>query len=143
MDNRFWLGREDGEAIGHEGERTEVRAVLRLCGELDLEGAPALAEAAGPLLAVGSRTLVLDCHGVTFCDSSGLNTLLNLRQRAAESGARLQLARPSASVRHLLRLTHTERVFHVVEDRVEDTVEDAVGPAAALDPVGDASAPRP
>lgn len=127
MDNRFWLGREDEEEIGHEGEPPGVRAVLRLSGELDLEGAPSLAEAAGPLLGDGSRTLVLDCHGVTFCDSSGLNTLLNLRQRAADSGARLLLARPSASVRHLLRLTHTERVFHVVE---------------ATDAVGDASVPR-
>ncbi|MFI8929070.1 STAS domain-containing protein [Streptomyces sp. NPDC053474] len=127
MDNRFWIGREDEETIGHEGEPTEARAVLRLSGELDLEGAPSLAEAAGPLLKDASRTLVLDCHDVTFCDSSGLNTLLNLRQRAADSGARLLLARPSAHVRHLLRLTHTERVFHVVE---------------ATDAVGDASAPR-
>lgn len=115
MEEHFWLGREDDGA--------GARAVLRLSGELDLEGAPSLAEAARPLLEDGSRTLVLDCHGVTFCDSSGLNTLLGLRERAEASGARLLIARPSASVRHLLRLTYTEQVFHLV-----DGADDAPAP---------------
>ncbi|MEV0444685.1 STAS domain-containing protein [Streptomyces spectabilis] len=124
MEDRFWLGREDDEGARDDG--AGARAVLRLSGELDLEGAPSLAEAAGPLLRDGSRTLVLDCHGVTFCDSSGLNTLLSLRERAVASGARLLLARPSSSVRHLLRLTHTERVFHVVD--ATEAVDDASAP---------------
>ncbi|GGV21844.1 STAS domain-containing protein [Streptomyces spectabilis] len=136
MEDRFWLRREDDEGARDDGGARDhgrsqddgagARAVLRLSGELDLEGAPSLAEAAGPLLQDGSRTLVLDCHGVTFCDSSGLNTLLNLRERAAASGARLLLARPSPSVRHLLRLTHTERVFHVVD--ATEAVDDAPAP---------------
>ncbi|QDQ15032.1 STAS domain-containing protein [Streptomyces spectabilis] len=132
MEDRFWLGREDDEGARDNGRPQDdgagARAVLRLSGELDLEGAPSLAEAAGPLLRDGSRTLVLDCHGVTFCDSSGLNTLLNLRERAAASGARLLLARPSASVLHLLRLTHTERVFHVVD--AAEAADDASAPRA-------------
>ncbi|MFF9896757.1 STAS domain-containing protein [Streptomyces longispororuber] len=115
MEDRFWLSREDDDA--------GARAVLRLSGELDLEGAPSLAEAAGPLLHDRARTVVLDCEDVTFCDSSGLNTLLILREHSETSGARLLISRPSPSIRHLLRLTHTEQVFSVVDgiDGVEGT----------------------
>ncbi|MES4905496.1 MULTISPECIES: STAS domain-containing protein [unclassified Streptomyces] len=85
--------------------------VLALHGELDLEGAPVLERVAGEALARRSDRLVLDCRGVTFCDSSGLNVLLRLHGRAGRVGARLVLAGVPESMRHVLRITETERLL--------------------------------
>ncbi|MDX3231975.1 STAS domain-containing protein [Streptomyces sp. ME19-01-6] len=90
---------------------TVVERVLALRGELDLEGAPVLERVAGEALARRPDRLVLDCRDVTFCDSSGLNVLLRLHGRAGQAGAQLVLADISSSLRHVLRLTETERVL--------------------------------
>ncbi|WP_051852554.1 STAS domain-containing protein [Streptomyces aureocirculatus] len=107
-------------AVGPDPEAT--RSVWRLKGELDLEGVPLLTETAGSGLETGGRTVVLDCQDITFCDSSGLNALLRLREQASLSGARLVLARPSENVLHLLRLTHTDSVFDIVDTLAETPV---------------------
>lgn len=108
MDGRF-------SVVAGSPDPDAARSVWRLKGELDLEGAPLLSEAAGSRLGTGRRTVVLDCQDITFCDSSGLNVLLRLREQAARSGDALVLARLSENVRHLLRLTHTDSVFHIVD----------------------------
>ncbi|MET7937893.1 STAS domain-containing protein [Streptomyces sp. NPDC005322] len=97
--------------------------VFALRGELDIEGAPELARVAGDALARPCDRLVLDCRGVTFCDSSGLNTLLRLHGQAGRAGARLVLADVSESMRHVLRLTEVEQVLTLAE-----TVDEALAP---------------
>ncbi|MFH8796585.1 STAS domain-containing protein [Streptomyces sp. NPDC017941] len=99
-----------------------TRSIWRLQGELDLAGVPRLTETAGSGLGTGGRTVVLDCRDITFCDSSGLNVLLRLREQASRSGARLVIARPSETVRHLLRLTHTDSVFDIADAVTEAPV---------------------
>ncbi|KUF17993.1 MULTISPECIES: STAS domain-containing protein [Streptomyces] len=115
MDGRFSV-----VAVSSDSEAT--RSVWRLKGELDLEGAPLIAETAGGGLDTGGWTVVLDCQDITFCDSSGLNVLLRLREQASRSGASLVIARPSENVRHLFRLTHTDSVFDIVDTPAEVSV---------------------
>ncbi|GAA2443252.1 STAS domain-containing protein [Streptomyces glaucus] len=55
--------------------------------------------------------VILDLSGVTFCDSSGLNTLLRLRRHADENGGRLTLAAPAGRIMRMLRLTGADTVF--------------------------------
>ncbi|HLH13604.1 MAG TPA: STAS domain-containing protein [Solirubrobacteraceae bacterium] len=65
------------------GER-EREPVLRIRGELDLSTISLLAEHVESQLAGGSPPVafVLDLGGVTFMDSSGLRTLIELNERA-------------------------------------------------------------
>lgn len=72
-------------------------------GELDLASSPALAETLRKEIAAGHRVL-LDLSGVSFIDSSGLNTIL-IAIRDSRPGS-LQISRVlSASVRQLVELT--------------------------------------
>ncbi|MFJ9523154.1 STAS domain-containing protein [Kitasatospora sp. NPDC101801] len=58
-----------------------------------------------------NQVVVADLEHVTFCDSSGLNLLLQIRANALAAGAQLRLASISQPVRRLLELTGAEAAF--------------------------------
>lgn len=58
----------------------------------------------------GSEVLI-DLTYSSFCDSSGLNTLLAARQRAAEAGHTFRLGAPSHQMLRLMEITAATGVF--------------------------------
>ncbi|MCX5208523.1 anti-sigma factor antagonist [Kitasatospora sp. NBC_00240] len=94
---------------------TPAGAVLEVAGELDHDGAPRLAAAVRRVLAgrPAPSTLDLDLAAVTFCDSSGLTTLLRARSEAGHQGTVVRLAGLSRPVARLLEITGIDRVFAV------------------------------
>ncbi|MBW1604211.1 STAS domain-containing protein [Streptomyces sp. JJ66] len=91
--------------------------VIVVRGELDLDAAPALAQAIEDARRGGATRVVADFTDVAFCDSTGLNTLLQ-----AHLGGDLRLAAPGASVLRLLQVTGADSVL-----RVYPAVAEAVG----------------
>jgi anti-sigma B factor antagonist len=72
--------------------------VLTVVGELDVATAPDFRAAYQKLaLAEGDR-LVLDLSGLTFCDSSGIATLINARNLAVANGAVFAVVAAPASI---------------------------------------------
>ncbi|KOG36840.1 hypothetical protein ADK34_00090 [Streptomyces viridochromogenes] len=57
------------------------------------------------------RGLALDLSEVTFCDSTGLNTLLRARQRALKEHRSLTITAASPQVIRLLEITGADRLF--------------------------------
>ncbi|HEY9372037.1 STAS domain-containing protein [Streptomyces sp.] len=108
--------------------------VLTLHGELDQDTVDALRDAlsARP----DARRIVVDCSGLRFCDSSGLNVLLRTRMRMRERGGRLDLAGLRPPVDRMFEITGARSVFRVYEDVAaalspEPDDERAGGPAPA------------
>ena len=95
------------------------------CGDLDLEGAPALTAELRALL--GPRPIVLDLTGVEFMDSSGLGVLVGAHKDATSRGGALILAAPSPRVRKIFKVTKLHKVF-----AVHDTPEQATQAALHL-----------
>ncbi|MFI1399941.1 STAS domain-containing protein [Streptomyces sp. NPDC020681] len=81
------------------------RALLTLAGEIDLDTAPIVRESLEKCLSDGIRTIDVDLTTVTFCDCSGLNTLLHASQQTAAAGGSLQLHYPPPLVARLVDLT--------------------------------------
>ncbi|MFE1270102.1 STAS domain-containing protein [Streptomyces sp. NPDC058758] len=69
--------------------------------------------------------IVVDCAGLDFCDSTGLNLLLRARSRAQEAGARLDLAGLRPPVDRMFEITGALRVFQVYADVREALAADA------------------
>ncbi|WP_051837258.1 STAS domain-containing protein [Streptomyces sp. NRRL F-2580] len=98
-------------------ERGERGVVVRVSGEIDLDRAPQLRDALhtvitrpdGPDGPDGPDEIVVDLAELTFCDSSGLNALLQARLTAQEHGRRIRLHAPASQVMHLLELTGAQR----------------------------------
>ena len=84
---------------------------MHLEGELDLLGAPAVADTITDLLDVGFQRIVVDLRLVSFLDSTGLRTLLTSRSRAYERGVALALVRGPRPVERIFELTGTSSLF--------------------------------
>ncbi|MFJ7592229.1 STAS domain-containing protein [Streptomyces sp. NPDC097617] len=88
---------------------------VRPTGEIDIETAPSLRLALSEALAHASQTrpVVVDCSGLTFCDSSGLNALLGARHTAQAASTHIRLAAPNRQLQRLLEITGALPLFPV------------------------------
>ncbi|MEV8097158.1 STAS domain-containing protein [Kitasatospora sp. NPDC085879] len=90
--------------------------LLRIAGEIDRETAPRLADALRQPWAsrTAPPTVRVDLAAVAFCDSSGLNVLLDADRQARERGSTLQLLNVPDRMRRLLAVTGTDQVLTLV-----------------------------
>lgn len=105
--------------------RLDERAcVLALRGVLDFDSAVQLREAADGLLGAAEppSSVVADCTGLEFCDSTGISCLIVIYQRLQAHGGVLRLAAAPASVARIFRLTGLDQAISVHE-----TVHQALG----------------
>lgn len=85
--------------------------VLVLVGELDRDEVGRLWAAVEECPPSGR--IVVDCSGLGFCDSSGLNVLLRTRLRTLEAGGLVELAGLRAPVDRMFEITGARGVFPV------------------------------
>jgi len=99
--------------------------VLALAGEIDHTTADPLRQA---LTADdgSSRYTVVDFHGVTFMDSSGINVLVAANNTARAHGGWLRLAHTPTRVLDLLHIVGLDDVIPLYA-----TLDDALAPEAA------------
>ncbi|WP_406058860.1 STAS domain-containing protein [Streptomyces sp. NBC_01077] len=100
--------------------RVEVRTVdaselLAPVGELDHYTAELLRSPLDEALDAGRSRLVVDCSGLEFCDSTGLNVLLGARLRADAAGGGVHLVGMRPAVARVFHITGAEAVFTVHE----------------------------
>jgi len=96
--------------------RVDQSATVAVTGEVDLSTADEVARAGLAALAEGARVLIVDLGGVTFLDSTGLSALVTINNQARKDGAALVVARPSARVRELFRITGLDAAFTLTDD---------------------------
>lgn len=98
-----------------EVEKQDRQVIVRVGGEMDIDRAPLLQEALRTLITQPDcpPEVVLDLTRLTFCDSSGLNALLQARLTAEEHGRRISLHAPNQQVTKLLALTGTDQLFPI------------------------------
>jgi anti-sigma B factor antagonist len=116
------------------------RAVVSVGGEVDLETASQLSDAALDVVREGCPHLVVDLTDVTFMDSTGLKVLLAIHHRAQLAGGSLALAGASRTVLRVLTLTGLDQTFPL-HDTVEDALAGAPASAAATSASGPAAEP--
>jgi anti-sigma B factor antagonist len=97
--------------------------VLAVEGEVDLSSSPQLR--AGILGEIGPdrASLLLDLHGVTYMDSSGLATLVEALQTTRSHGGDLVLFGLTAQVRSIVELAQLHRVFRIADGEDEAVKE--------------------
>ncbi|MFD9502412.1 STAS domain-containing protein [Streptomyces sp. NPDC060035] len=87
--------------------------LLTLTGELDHHTAPQLREAPDQLPLADSTLLVMDLAALTFCDSTGLTTLVAAHRRASASGTDIALAGLTPSIAKSFRITGLDQLFPI------------------------------
>ncbi|MFJ3671216.1 STAS domain-containing protein [Streptomyces sp. NPDC090106] len=76
-------------------------------GEIDFDSSHTLLRTLEDALDQSADGLEVDLARISFCDCSGLNALLLIRQRACETAKTLTVRVSSPAVQHLLELTGT------------------------------------
>ncbi|WP_159396467.1 STAS domain-containing protein [Streptomyces sp. Sge12] len=96
----------------------DQRRVVHVGGEMDIDRAPMLHAALHAAITQpgGPAEIVVDLSDLSFCDSSGLNALIQARQTAAEHGRRIILRDPQPQFRRLLELTGAEALFPIMDN---------------------------
>lgn len=89
--------------------------VVRIGGELDVDRAPMLIQA---LLDAAAEAdcpdeVVLDLADLSFCDSSGLNAIVQAHHLAQKHGRQIRLHAPRPQILRLLSLTGADRLFPI------------------------------
>ncbi|KAB8160154.1 anti-sigma factor antagonist [Streptomyces sp. 3MP-14] len=95
--------------------RTAGSSVVAPVGELDHHSADKLRSALHECVVSGGARIVIDCSGLEFCDSTGLNVLLATRLEAEQAGGGVHLAEMPPIVARILEITGATAVFTVHE----------------------------
>ncbi|KAF4410776.1 MULTISPECIES: STAS domain-containing protein [Streptomyces] len=122
----------DREMVGSTSRgrlHVEVRhhgasAVVTPVGELDHHTAEVLREPLEACVEQGCPRLVVDCSGLEFCDSTGLNVLLGARLKAEASGGGVHLTGMLPVVARVFEITGADAVF-TVHGSVEEALADS------------------
>lgn len=78
---------------------------IEVGGELDVHTASALGEAVTSAFDQGATSIVLDVQALRFCDSSGIQVLVQARERAIEAGGTVTLTGVHGPVEKVLSVT--------------------------------------
>jgi len=102
-------------------QQTDGDAVIALDGELDLASASDLAELAGELVRNGADNIIMDAERLSFCDSSGLRTLVSIANDLRPIGGRVAIVNPQPIVLRVLELTGLDRTVMIDWDPPQPT----------------------
>ena len=95
---------------------TVDNGVVRVTGEVDVSNADELRSALDGCLEDGATALVADISEVPYIDSTGIGVLVGVAHRAAEKGARFEVARPQRNVARVLGLLGVTAELNISED---------------------------
>lgn len=93
--------------------------IVRLIGEINLRNSPEIREMLLGLLLERPRLLIIDLEQVHYMDSSGVGTLVELKRRSEQNGARFALATLQPRVKNLFQMTKLDlffRIFNSVQE---------------------------
>ena len=95
-----------------EVQRRDAVAIVQPRGELDLVTVETLRAALDAI--EGADHLVLDLRGLSFMDSTGVQLLVTLHQRAQRDGLQLTLVAPAAPVDRAIQLCGLDQTLPFV-----------------------------
>lgn len=93
--------------------------LIKLDGEIDLHHSPELHLALKRLCDEQPAKLVIDLSGVTYLDSSGVGTLVDIFRRANGYSGQMILVGPQQRVRSIFELTKLDRFFTILDSEQE------------------------
>lgn len=93
--------------------------VCRIEGEIDINSSPDIKKALDKLISKKEPKLVISFSKVTYVDSSGLATLVELLKNMRTYGGRMRLANLSPKIKSLFEITKLEKLFDISSDEDE------------------------
>jgi anti-sigma B factor antagonist len=108
--------------------KAESKNGLMVChidGEIDINTAPDIKRSFDKLLVKKEPKIVINLTKVTYVDSSGLATLVEILKNMRSYGGKMKLANMSPKIKSLFEITKLEKLFDIVASE-EDAISNFV-----------------
>ena len=89
--------------------------IIRIRGEIDLRSSPELRATLSELVPNQPERLILDLSGVSYMDSSGVGTIVELKRRIDRAGGRVILFGLQPRVRSVFEITRLDKFFTITD----------------------------
>jgi anti-sigma B factor antagonist len=102
--------------------KTEVKNGLTVCyveGEMDINSSPVIKKTFDKILSKKEPKLVINFSKVTYVDSSGLATLVEILKNMRSYGGKMRLTNLSPKIKSLFEITKLEKLFEILADEEE------------------------
>lgn len=93
--------------------------VCRMDGEIDINTAPQIKKAFDKILSEKREKILINFEEVSYIDSSGLATLVEMLKNIRSYGGKLKLSSLSSKIRSLFEITKLEKLFDISNDEEE------------------------
>ncbi len=100
-------------------ENRDDVVVLSLVGKIDIDSSPELKSKVLDLIEEGNKNILIDFSGVSFMNSSGLGTLINVVKEARSKEASLTIVSPTTFIKSLFKLTQLDKIFTIYDSMEE------------------------
>ena len=98
-------------------EKNGETLICDLEGEINISNSPELRKAFDGLIKRNEKKVLMGFSGVSYIDSSGLATLIEMYQRLKRIDGRLRLYGMSENVRNFFEITKLHNLFETFSDR--------------------------
>jgi anti-sigma B factor antagonist len=105
--------------------KTEDKNGIMVCyvdGEVNLNTSPQLKKAFDKIVETKAKKVVINFGSVSYIDSSGLATIVEIFKKLRAYGGALKLSDMSSKIKSLFEITKLEKLFDIVE-KEEDALK--------------------
>lgn len=95
---------------------------VKICcidGEIDLNTSPQLKKEFEKIVGAKAKKVLINFSSVTYVDSSGLATIVEIFKKLKSYGGILKLSNLSPKVKNLFEITKLEKLFDIQDDEEE------------------------
>ncbi len=93
--------------------------LLYVKGEIDINTSPQLKKDFDKIIAAKNGKIVMSFKDVSYIDSSGLATLVEMLKNLRSYGGKLKLANLSTKIKNLFEITKLEKLFDLTQEEEE------------------------
>jgi len=100
-------------------EKQDDKIIFTLDGEINISTSPQLRKAFNATIEDGLKKVLVDFSGVSYIDSSGLATFIEILQRLKKAGGRLHLSNMNEKVKNVFEITKLIKLFNIYDNNQE------------------------
>lgn len=94
-------------------ERKPNTVIIKPLGEIDLHNSPQLRKTLQEVIKQNTVNLLINLEAVSYVDSSGLATLVEVFQQISKQGKKLALFSLQDTVKNVLSITRLDEIFPI------------------------------
>jgi len=98
-------------------EKSNEVAICALEGEININNSPELRKAFDSIIKRSEKKVLVDFSNVSYIDSSGLATLIEMFQRLKKTGGRLRFSSMGQNVKNIFELTKLHKLFEIFDTK--------------------------